>query len=137
MIKEKVFKKYKAKAENLLKDNDRVNGLMQVTADKLRGIVASNEKLKDLVEKIQVFLRMVKAQFTGQYRELPWRTVLLLAAAMLYFVTPLDMIPDFVPALGLTDDLAIVFWVYNSLKEDIERFRDWESTLALELDDES
>lgn len=137
MNKERVFKKYKEKAKDILNDNERFGRLMDTTSDKLQGIVNNNEKLKELVEKVSVFLRMVKAQFTGQYRELPWRTLLLLAGGLLYFVTPLDLIPDFLPALGFTDDLAIIFWLYNSIQEDIERFQSWENTLELEVEDES
>ncbi|MCV9386890.1 YkvA family protein [Reichenbachiella ulvae] len=137
MNKEKVFKKYKEKAKDILSDNERFSRLMDTTSNKLQGIVNNNDKLKELVDKLSVFLRMVKAQFTGQYRELPWRTLLLVAGGMLYFVTPLDLIPDFLPALGFTDDLAIIFWIYNSIQEDIERFQSWENTLELEVEDES
>ncbi|UXP30670.1 YkvA family protein [Reichenbachiella agarivorans] len=137
MNKEKVFKKYKEKAEGLLSDNHRVSNLISSATEKLKGIMSSNEQLKDFSYKVMVVLRMLKAQVTGEYREIPWRTLLLSAGAMLYFITPLDVIPDFIPALGLTDDIAILFWVYNSVKEDIERFEMWENTLELEVEDES
>lgn len=137
MNKERVFKKYKERAGNILKDKERVNQLLGSTSDKLQQIVNSNDKLKELVDKVSVFFRMVKAQFSGDYRELPWRTLMLIAGAMLYFITPTDLIPDFLPAIGFTDDVAIVYWIYNSIKEDIERFESWENSLALEVEDES
>ncbi|MBU2914535.1 MULTISPECIES: YkvA family protein [Reichenbachiella] len=132
MNKEKVFKKYKDKAEGLLKDNDRINNLLSTTTHRLTDLIGNSDKIANLVDKVGVFLRMIKAQVRGHYSELPWRTMLLAVGALLYFITPLDMIPDFIPALGLTDDLAIIFWVYNSIKEDIEQFRLWENTIELE-----
>ena len=131
------FEKYKDKASKLLSDNERVNTLLSTTKGKLKSIVESNEKLKDFSDKVYTFFRMVKAQMTGEYREMPWKSLVMITGALIYFVTPLDLIPDFIPALGLTDDLAIVVWVYNSLKEDIEKFEVWENTIEVEAVDES
>jgi uncharacterized membrane protein YkvA (DUF1232 family) len=50
----------------------------------------------------------------------------MVVGALLYFITPLDVIPDLIPALGFTDDAALVLWVYKNIREDIEKFRQWE-----------
>ncbi len=126
------FERYKQKAESLLKDNDRLNSLLTNTGDKLKSILDNNDKLKDFTDKIMTLVRMVKAQYTGEYRELPWKTLVLMAGALLYFVTPFDLIPDFLPVIGFTDDLAVVFWIYNSITEDIEAFELWERTIEIE-----
>lgn len=136
MDKRAKFKKYKSRAAELLKDNERVNTLLSKTSNKLKSIIDSNEKLKDFSEKVYTLFRMLKAQFNGDYTAFPWQTLVLIAGAMLYFVTPFDLIPDFIPALGLTDDMAIVLWVYNSLQEDIALFELWENTLNIEPIDE-
>ncbi len=131
------FEKYKKKATGLLKDNERVNTLLSTTRGKLKSIVESNEKLKEFSDKVYTFFRMVKAQMTGEYKEMPWKSLVMITGALIYFVTPLDIIPDFIPALGLTDDVAIVVWIYNSLQDDIERFEAWENTLEIEPVDEA
>lgn len=38
----------------------------------------------------------------------PWAAKALLAAAVAYFVSPIDLIPDFIPFFGQLDDLLIV-----------------------------
>ena len=72
---------------------------------------------------------MIRAYVSGEYRELPWRTLIILVAGILYFVTPLDLIPDFIPALGFVDDISVIFWIFKSFSEDLEKFEEWEASL--------
>ena len=53
---------------------------------------------------------------------MPWTSLLSLIGALLYFVMPLDLLPDFAVAIGLLDDAAILGWVLGSVSEDIDRF---------------
>lgn len=125
------FKKYQNKASEVLKDNKRVQSLLGSTREKLTEVLENNDRLKEFSEKIYVMIRMVKAQISGEYREFPWRTLAMIVGALIYFVTPLDLIPDVIPILGLTDDISIVYWIYKSVQEDIEKFEEWERTIEL------
>lgn len=71
-------------------------------------------------------LRMLQAWRRGEYRTVPWRSLLLLTASITYFVMPVDAVPDVVPLLGFTDDLALLTWVAQQLHSELERFRCWE-----------
>jgi uncharacterized membrane protein YkvA (DUF1232 family) len=71
---------------------------------------------------------MLRAYRQGDYKEIPWQSLVLILASLLYFVSPIDFIPDLLPLVGFTDDIAVIFWVYNSIKSDIENFRQWESS---------
>lgn len=125
------FKKYQNKAAEVLKDNKRVQSLLGSTREKLTEVLENNDRLKEFSEKIYVMIRMVKAQISGEYREFPWRTLAMIVGALIYFVAPLDLIPDVIPILGLTDDISIVYWIYKSVQEDIEKFEEWERTIEL------
>lgn len=85
--------------------------------------------------KLQLFTlgRLAKAYALGQYREVPWKTMLVVLAAVIYFVNPLDLVPDMIPIAGLADDFAVLVWVYNSLGREIEKFQEWESSQARPL----
>lgn len=131
MSKKENFKKYQAKAAEVLKDNERVQSLLGSTRTKLTEVLGNSDRLKEFSEKIYVMVRMVKAQISGEYREFPWRTLAMMVGALIYFVTPLDLIPDIIPILGLTDDISIVYWIYKSVQEDIEKFETWEQTIEL------
>lgn len=77
-------------------------------------------------DKFFVLGRLIKAYALGQYREVPWKTLLLIVAAVIYFVNPLDLVPDIIPLTGLTDDFAVLIWVYNSVSNEIQKFLEWE-----------
>jgi len=77
-------------------------------------------------ERIFVFGRMIKAYALGEYRDIPWKSIMLIVAAVIYFVNPLDLVPDIIPLTGLTDDFAILVWIYSTLSNEIDKFLEWE-----------
>ncbi len=99
--------------------------LSRMTA-KLRNTNWKSVNAASVKEKFFVLGRLLKAYALGQYREVPWKTILLIVAAILYFINPLDLVPDLIPLTGLTDDFAVLLWVYNSVSNEIEKFLSWE-----------
>ena len=77
--------------------------------------------------------RLVKAYAQGEYKTIPWKSLLLVVAAILYFINPIDLIPDLLPVLGLTDDFAILLMVYKSVGSDIENFLEWEKSKTITI----
>ena len=75
--------------------------------------------------KIKLFIEMVKEYFQGNYREIPVKTIVLITAALIYFVSPADAIPDFIVGIGFVDDGAVIAYVFSALNEDIESFKTW------------
>ena len=91
--------------------------------------VAGNENKgvgQVLLDKVTMLSRMVKAYFTGEYKIIPWGSIVKIIAVLIYFISPIDVIPDILPLVGLTDDLALTMWLFSSLKEDLENFEVWE-----------
>ncbi len=39
-----------------------------------------------------------------------WKRVIIAVLAMLYVISPLDLIPDFIPVVGWLDDLGVLVW---------------------------
>lgn len=123
-IENKYFKKAKRKASSILQNRDKLNYLLQISKDKLSDV--SNMKL---VDNIKIFVRMIKAYTKGTYKDVPVKGILGIIAAIVYFVMPIDLIPDLIPVTGMIDDFAVVMWVYNQLQTEIEAFRVWEAGL--------
>jgi len=70
--------------------------------------------------------RMIRAMFAGRYPEKPWRSIGLLAILIVYVISPIDLVPDYIPVIGVIDDLAMVGFFLRALHNDVQKFRSWE-----------
>ncbi len=66
-----------------------------------------------MLQKLRTLARQVKDELNVyrlvlKHEEIPWLARVLLGAAIAYFVSPIDLIPDAIPVLGQLDDLLIV-----------------------------
>jgi uncharacterized membrane protein YkvA (DUF1232 family) len=81
-------------------------------------------------DDLMTFFRLLRAWATGKYRHhIPWKSVAMIIAGVLYFMDPLDLIPDFIPIIGFADDAFIIRFVMRAIHKDVERFREWEGVL--------
>ncbi|MEQ8244148.1 YkvA family protein [Fulvivirga sp.] len=127
--KNKFFEKAREKASSVLNNNDRLKQLFANSTEKLSAVNLENFKGSKFVDRIRVLIRMVKAYKRGEYRNIKLQNILLIVAALVYFVTPLDLIPDFIPITGLVDDFTVIVWVYNKVQQEIDKFMEWESAV--------
>lgn len=81
--------------------------------------------LADLTDDATTLVAMVKDYAAGDYREVPQKTILAAAAALLYILNPFDLIPDLVPGLGLMDDAAVLTMVVKAIQADVHNYRSW------------
>lgn len=70
--------------------------------------------------------RLISAHLKGNYRIQSLRFFILLIAAIIYFLSPIDLVPDFIPGLGLVDDLTVITWVYQAAARELTAFKNWE-----------
>ena len=113
----------RTRAEALAGDPKKTRRILDAAtrkADRRRG------PLKGALEDLQALIRMVRAWISGTYREAPWQSIALALAAIVYFVMPLDAIPDAIPVLGLVDDVTLIVWTVKSIRSDVDAFRAWE-----------
>jgi uncharacterized membrane protein YkvA (DUF1232 family) len=71
-------------------------------------------------------LRMLSAMVSRRYKVIPWRSLALLVFVLIYGVDPIDLIPDFIPIVGLLDDLAAGGLLIWSIRSDLRKFLEWE-----------
>ena len=119
----KGFKRAEEKAKELLGNQEKLNSLIENAKEKGK---KKSKQLKSVWNEFQTLLRLLKAYWKKEYRETPWRTILYATAAILYFVNPFDLIPDFIPMTGLLDDVSIITFVISSIKTDLVKFKTWE-----------
>ncbi|HMG93154.1 MAG TPA: YkvA family protein [Chryseolinea sp.] len=117
-----------SQAARLLGKKSRILVLLAKLGSKMNKVNWSPVERQLLKDKIFTFGRLAKAYATGKYRQVPWRAMLIVLAAVIYFINPLDLIPDLIPFVGFTDDFAILLWVYNSIQEEVDKFLEWEES---------
>jgi len=93
---------------------------------KLTSVNWKDIRMSSVKEHFFILSRLVKSYATGKYKAIPWKAMITVLAAVLYFLNPLDLIPDFIPGVGLTDDVGVVLWVFTTLKAEIDKFLEWE-----------
>jgi uncharacterized membrane protein YkvA (DUF1232 family) len=78
--------------------------------------------LPGLVKQVHLGYSMLRDYWKGDYRKIPWWSVASVAAALGYFLTPTDLLPDIIPVLGYVDDAAVLAAVMSALKEDLKKY---------------
>lgn len=121
------FVRFSALAIIIISKRHKLMELGTQLYNKLKDSEGRAELTQEVKDQFDTMSRLIKAYSNGQYREFPYRSLVKIVAAVVYFVSVADLIPDFIPVLGLTDDLAILAWVFSSVKDDLQQFVDWEA----------
>lgn len=90
--------------------------------DKIMGKM-NDMNLKGFIEEVKIFFLMLKDFFTRKYTEVPVGTIMAIAGSLLYVLSPIDIIPDFIPVIGLLDDAGVIAACMNFVKLDIEKYK--------------
>lgn len=78
-------------------------------------------------EHLRAVPRMVAMGFTGRYPHLGKGRVALVVLAVVYVLSPVDLVPELVlPLLGLGDDAVVLTWALGALLAETATFLDWE-----------
>lgn len=81
----------------------------------------------DLIRsKVVLVGKLVKAYAQGTYRDIEFKNLIIIVAGLIYFISPIDLIPDFLPLLGYADDVALLTFIVGSVSEELEKFELWE-----------
>ena len=82
-------------------------------------------KLGDQIENFKVLWSLLKDYYNGTYRNVPWKFIAAIGFAVAYLISPIDVIPDFIPLVGFVDDAAVFGLVVKSFMSEIEEYKTW------------
>ena len=108
-------------AEKVLNDGNKINKLFSNLNKKLQ----SYPKIAEKVANIPVLIEMVKAYVSKKYTKIPVKSIIAIVSALIYLVVPTDLIPDFIPGIGLVDDFAVLRICIELVNMDIIEFKKW------------
>lgn len=79
---------------------------------------------------VPVLISLVKAYVDKEYTEIPTGMIVAIVGALIYVLSPIDLIPDFISGFGYVDDAAVVLWAVNLVHEDLDDYKEWKSLNA-------
>jgi len=119
---EEGYKKFESKAREYIKKPEKTDILLKDAGKKADDHKGS---LAEIWDNLQLLFDLVGAWRRGEYRKIPTRSIVTIIATIIYFVSPIDLVPDFLLGLGIVDDAAVIGFVLKQITVDLERFRIW------------
>ncbi|MBL0711950.1 MAG: DUF1232 domain-containing protein [Colwellia sp.] len=84
--------------------------------------------LAKLWNDIKLMIGLITDYAKGNYTEVPWKIMAAITAAVVYFVSPIDVIPDFIPLIGYIDDALVIKIALDFAGDDLAKYARWKNT---------
>ena len=98
----------------------------------LFAVARKGPRLGQLREDVRLMQALCLAWWRGEYRAVSPKALVTVVAGLLYFVSPLDAIPDWLLGVGFLDDIAVLGWVLKTVADELGRFKAWRDSQAPE-----
>ena len=131
-VKSLEFQQAKSKAEEYARDPEKAKKLIDEAMKKAKG--KNKGPLGEVWRYLTALIRLTRAYFNKRYTDVPWVSIVLAIAALIYFVSPIDFIPDLIPVVGYLDDAVIISFVIAQIKTDLDNFLEWEDDQKMQED---
>jgi uncharacterized membrane protein YkvA (DUF1232 family) len=91
----------------------------EMVFDKLREIP---QRMQRLTNQVELLLELADDYSSGRYRNVRWVSLAIAVSAALYFVSPSDVIPDWIPLVGHLDDLLLIGVALRLVQADLRAY---------------
>jgi uncharacterized membrane protein YkvA (DUF1232 family) len=79
---------------------------------------------------VELLISLIQDYDSGKYQEIPWESVAGILTALLYVISSVDLIPDFIPLIGTLDDAVVVAVCLKLVKKDLDAYTFWKTKNA-------
>jgi uncharacterized membrane protein YkvA (DUF1232 family) len=124
------FKQCIETAKSYLGDPSKASQLLANSNAKLDQMEASRGPVGDAVRAGRTGVRMIQAYVEGRYKAVPVKSLVSIAAALLYFIQENDLIDDSTPFIGYVDDAGVIMLALKMIQGDLDAFVAWEQEQA-------
>jgi uncharacterized membrane protein YkvA (DUF1232 family) len=121
-----------SRATRMLGKPAKIGFLLRDAYQKLVTEKSDNTGFAQIKEIMFSFIRLVRAYFNGDYRQVSTKSIIIGIATLLYVVSPIDLVPDFIPVLGFADDISLMAWFIKTFSGELTKFREWEEGMAVQ-----
>lgn len=125
---EELFQGSYEEAQEIIQDRGKVEKLLKRLERKLQGV----PKLGNALAYVPKMGLLVNSWLKGEYTEVPVGILAAVIGVLIYFVAPIDAIPDFIPGIGLLDDAAVAGGALYLVKSDLDEYMEWRAGKGLD-----
>ena len=126
----KMRKVTKAEATDIIS-----KGVREIREEDVREVLDKTDEIKKkfempgplgrFVEDFKLLVSFLKDYWSGKYRQVPFWTIAAIVVALLYVLNPMDLIPDFIPGVGMLDDAMVIAACLAMIEKDLQEYKDW------------
>ena len=81
--------------------------------------------LARLFQDLKLLIPLIKDYWRGTYRDVSLKSIVIFVVALAYIISPIDLIPDYIPGLGQIDDAVILGLSLYFLEKDLRKYQEW------------
>lgn len=118
----KEYEKGFKEAEKLLANPDKLESFLQKLEKKLKVLPVVGTTFAI----VPAMISLVRSYVKKEYTEVPLGTIVGIISALIYILSPIDLVPDVVPGAGYLDDAAILIACLKAgAEDDIKDYQKW------------
>ena len=121
MEAKKELERGKEEAEKLLNNKDKLTEVLLEVEEKSKSLPLVGE----LISRVAILVEMLREYTAGTYRNMPIATAVAIVSALVYFLSPIDLVTDALPVIGHIDDAAVISACFSLINDDIEKYASW------------
>ena len=96
-------------------------------SEKFKEKVRGSKKLEGFFDDVFLLTALVKDYWKGRYKAIPYKAIAVITFTILYVMNIVDLLPDFIPGLGLLDDASVIAFCLKIVGGELDVYRKWRS----------
>ena len=81
--------------------------------------------LARLFQNLRLLVPLIRDYWKGTYRDVSAKSIVIFVASLVYLISPIDLIPDYIIGLGQIDDAAILGLSLYFMEKDLLKYKEW------------
>lgn len=115
------FQQSTKQAEQMLEDENKTKDFLDTVEKKFASIKVIGKGLS----QIPLMINLIRSYLKKEYTNVPIGSILAVLGALIYFLSPVDLIPDILPVIGKLDDAAVIGIALKLVSTDLECYAEW------------
>ncbi len=115
------FQQSTKQAEQMLEDENKTKDFLDTVEKKFASIKVIGKGLS----QIPLMINLIRSYLKKEYTNVPIGSILAILGALIYFLSPVDLIPDILPGIGKLDDAAVIAIALKLVSTDLECYAEW------------